>query len=175
MGGVVHKSGETGVPLLIPAIPTGHPRAGAQETPKAPVPATLGGEVGAALRKERLVLGHLLWGCSWRPKPGSESSDSGGAGSPAYRNALDLAGLDSSGPGFRPPPPRAPLSPGQRKKPTPRPPPRALTAREAPGPLWAKPPGRTPAESPACGPQPAHPPGLCTRVATATPPSRPCW
>lgn len=78
--GVVHKSGETGVPLLIPAIPTGHPRAGAQERPKAPVPATLGDEVGAALRKERLVLGHLLWGCFWRPESGSESSDSGGAG-----------------------------------------------------------------------------------------------
>ena len=68
--GVVHKSGETGVPLLIPAIPPGHPRAGAQERPKAPVPATSGGEVGAALRKERLVLGHLLWGA-----PGDPSLD----------------------------------------------------------------------------------------------------
>lgn len=73
-------------------------------------------------------VGAPFLGCSWRPEPGSESSDSAGAGSPAYPNALDLAGLASSGPGFRPPPPRAPLSPGQRKKPTPRPPPRALTS-----------------------------------------------
>lgn len=88
----------------------------------------------------------------------------GWGGSPAYPNALDFAGLASSGPGFRPPPPRAPLSPGQRKKPTPRPPPRALTSREAPGPLWARPPGRTPAESPAGGPQPARAGPACVRA-----------
>lgn len=169
--GIGYKSGETRVPLNFSGTP-GHPETGAKQGPEVSSQATSGWGWGLHLGRNG-----WCWDSFSRVLPATRAwireFSLGWGRVPSLPQALDLAGLASSGPGFRPPPPYVLLSPGQRKKPTSRPPPRARPAPEAPGSLRARPLGRAPEESPAGGPQPVRPPGLCTRVAMATPPGRP--